>query len=179
MTSLRVWGVLCLLGAVALAIVGLVEPELLTLMAISVVALGLTGAFLLWLALALRDVPRVSARTGLERMATGTALAARTLQDLTGQTPGATRGGIDPFPGVATVVAVTDTGVQVHGDPVVLLDLAVVRPDRAAYSVRIRQIVGAAHVGRLRVDEELPVLVDAQDPYHVTIRWDASARAGG
>ena len=138
---------------------------------VSAIIFAMVGALFLWMHTFMKDVPKVTMRSGLERMATGTALAAQTLQEMTGQGAGVARSGIDPRPGTATVVAVTDTGMLVNADPVVMLDLSVTVDGHDAYAVRIRQIVGKLYVARLQPGATFPVVVDAQDPYQVTIQW--------
>jgi hypothetical protein len=170
-TNFRVWGILFLIGAVGFAVAAFVVPGVLIAFAICAIGFGLVGALFLWMRTFMKDVPKVTMRSGLERMATGTALAAQTLQDMTGQGVGGARSGIDPRPGIAIIEAVTDTGMLVNFDPVVMLDLSVTVGGGEPYAVRIRQIVGKLYVARLVPGATLPVSVDAQDPYQVTIQW--------
>jgi hypothetical protein len=171
MTNFRVWGILFLVGAAGFGVTAFVVPGVLFAFVLCAVAFLLVGALFLWMHTVMKDVPRVSVRSGLERMATGTAFAAQTLQDMTGQAAGVPRSGIDPRLGTAVVVAVTDTGMLVNFDPVVMLDLSVTVDGGEPYAVRIRQIVGKLYVARLAPGATLPVAVDAQDPYQVTIQW--------
>jgi hypothetical protein len=169
--NMRVWGIVFLVVAAGSVVAAFIVPGAPVGFAISAVVFALVGALFLWMHTFMKDVPKVTMRSGLERMAAGTAFAAQTLQDMTGQGVGASRSGIDPRPGTAVVVAVTDTGMLVNSDPVVMLDLSVTVDGGDAYAVRIRQIVGKLHVARLQPGATLPVVVDAQDPYQVTIQW--------
>jgi hypothetical protein len=171
MTNMRVWGILFLVGAVAFLVAGFAVSGVLIAFLVTAIVFAMVGVLFLWLQTFMKDVPKVTMRSGLERMAAGTAFAAQQLQDMTGQGAGVARSGIDPRPGTATVVAVTDTGMLVNSDPVVMLDLSVTVDSRDAYAVRIRQIVGKLYVARLQPGATLPVVVDAQDPYQVTIQW--------
>jgi hypothetical protein len=171
MTNMRVWGILFLVGAAGFLVAGFVVPGVFIAFLATAIIFGMAGGMFLWMHTFMKDVPKVGLRSGLERMATGTALAAQQLQDMTGQGVGVARSGIDPRHGTATVVALTDTGMLVNADPVVMLDLSVTVEGRDAYAVRIRQIVGKLYVARLRPGATLPVVVDAQDPYQVTIQW--------
>jgi hypothetical protein len=169
--NMRVWGIVFLVGAAGLLVAGFVVPGVLIVFLVTAIVFVMVGVLFLWMHTFMKDVPRVTMRSGLERMATGTAFAAQQLQDMTGQGVGVARSGIDPRPGSATVVAVTDTGMLVNADPVVMLDLSVTVDEQDAYAVRIRQIVGKLYVARLQPGATLPVVVDAQDPYQVTIQW--------
>ena len=95
---------------------------------------------------------------------------------MTGQGAGAARGGIDPRPGTAVVVAVTDTGMLVNHDPVVMLDLSVTVGEarRRTRSASARSSASCTSRGSTP-GATLPVVVDAQDPYHVTIQWDETS----
>jgi hypothetical protein len=175
MTNMRVWGILFLVGAAGSLAAGFVLSGVFIVCLVTAIVFAMAGAVFLWMHTSMKDVPKVTMRSGLERMATGTAFAAQQLQDMTGHGAGVARGGIDPRPGTATVVAVTDTGMLVNHDPVVMLDLSVAVGDQDAYAVRIRQIVGKLYVARLQPGATLPVVVDAQDPYHVTIQWNETS----
>jgi len=172
MMNFRFWGIVFLVGAVVFAVAAVAVPAVLIASVICAVAFVLVGGLFLWMHTFMKDVPKVTMRSGLARMATGTAFAAQTLQDMTGQGVGVARSGIDPRPGTATVVAVTDTGMMVNNDPVVMLDLSVTVDGREPYAVRIRQIVGKLYVARLQPGADFPVVVDVQDPYQVTIQWN-------
>jgi hypothetical protein len=175
MMNMRVWGIVFMVGAAGFLVAGIVIPGVLVVFAASAIVFALVGALFLWMHTFMKDVPKVTMRSGLERMAAGTAFAAQTLQDMTGQGVGDARSGIDPRSGNAVVVAVTDTGMLVNSDPVVMLDLSVTVDGGDAYAVRIRQIVGKLYVARLQPGATLPVVVDAQDPYQVTIQWEATS----
>ena len=178
MMNFRLWGTLFLVGAAACVVAAFLVPGGLLGFGICAIAFVFVGVLFVWLHTFMKDVPKVTMRSGLERMATSTAFAAQTLQDMTGKGVGGARSGIDPRPGTATVVAVTDTGMLVNFDPVVMLDLSVTVDGRDAYAARIRQIVGKLNVARLVPGATFPVFVDAQDQYEVTIRWDATSGVG-
>ena len=110
MMNMRFWGILFLAGAAAFLVAGIVVPGVLIVFVASAIVFALVGALFLWMHTFMKDVPKVTMRSGLERMAAGTAFAAQTLQDMTGQGVGGARGGIDPRPGTSVVVAATDTG---------------------------------------------------------------------
>jgi len=175
MTNMRVWGSLFLVGAAGFLVAGFVLPGVFIVFLATAIVFAMAGVLFLWMHTFMKDVPKVTMRSGLERMAAGTALAAQQLQDMTGQGAGVARSGIDPRPGTAEVVAVTDTGMLVNADPVVMLDLSVTVAAQDAYAVRIRQIVGKLYVARLQPGATLPVVVDAQDPYQVTIQWNETS----
>ena len=118
---------------------------------------GSSASLFLWMHTFMKDVPKVGMRSGLERMATGTAFAAQTLQDMTGQAGRCTpRHGIDPRPGTATVVAVTDTGMLVNARSRRGARSICQRDDRREPAVRgapVREVVGKLHAGPARPGE--------------------------
>jgi hypothetical protein len=172
MMNLRFWGIAFLVGAVGFGVAAFVVPGVLIAFLVCAITFALVGVLFVWMHTFMKDVPKVTMRSGLERMAASTAFAAQTLQDMTGQGVGAARSGIDPRSGTATVVAVTDTGMLVNFDPVVMIDLSVTVDGHDAYAVRLRQIVSKLYLARLAPGATLPVSIDAQDPYQVTIQWN-------
>jgi len=95
MMNFRVWGILFLIGAAGFAVAGFLVPGARLAFAVTALAFALVGALVLWLHTFMKDVPKVTLRSGLERMAAGTVLAAQTLQDMTGQGVGGARSDID------------------------------------------------------------------------------------
>lgn len=175
MMNFRFWGVLLLIGAVGFGACAFVVPGALAAFLICAITFALVGALFVGMHSVTKDVPKMTMRSSLERMAASTAFAAQTLQDMTGQGVGGAHSGIDPRSGTATVVAVTDTGMLVNFDPVVMIDLSVTVDGRDAYAVRLRQIVGKLNVARLVPGATLPVSVDTQDQYQVSIQWDETS----
>jgi hypothetical protein len=71
--------------------------------------------------------------------------------------------------GNATVTALSDTGTQVNGAPVMELDLNVTVPGREPYAVKHRQLVAFAAMGNFQPGSSFPVHVDQQDATKIVI----------
>jgi hypothetical protein len=71
--------------------------------------------------------------------------------------------------GNAVVNSITDTGAQVHGSPVMELDLTVTVPGRGPYPVKHRQLIAYQAMGNFQPGKVFPVHVDQHDPTKLVI----------
>ncbi len=76
-------------------------------------------------------------------------------------------------PGAAVIRDARDTGIVVHGDPVVELTLDVSPPGEAAHEVRTATLVPAAARARLLPGVTVPVRIDLAQPDRLAIDWQA------
>jgi hypothetical protein len=77
----------------------------------------------------------------------------------------------DGAPGTASIRQSRDTGIAVHGDPVVELTLDVTPLDGTAYEVRTAALVPAAARARAVAGATVPVRIDQAAPDRVAIDW--------
>ena len=71
--------------------------------------------------------------------------------------------------GLATVVAVRDTGVMVDENPQAELDLQVAVAGLEPYDVTHRQVISRIAIGSFWPGAKVPVRVDPQDPYKLLV----------
>jgi hypothetical protein len=71
--------------------------------------------------------------------------------------------------GLATVVAVRDTGVRVDENPQAELDLQVAVAGLEPYVVTHRQVISRIAIGSFWPGAKVPVRVDPQDPQNVLV----------
>ena len=71
--------------------------------------------------------------------------------------------------GLATVVAVRDTGVMVDENPQAELDLQVAVAGLEPYDVTHRQVISRIAIGSFWPGAKVPVRVDPQDPQNVLV----------
>jgi hypothetical protein len=71
--------------------------------------------------------------------------------------------------GLATVVAVRDTGVMVDENPQAELDLQVAVAGLEPYDVTHRQVISRIAIGSFWPGAKVPVRVDPQDPHNVLV----------
>jgi hypothetical protein len=71
--------------------------------------------------------------------------------------------------GLATVVAVRDTGVMVDDNPQAELDLQVAVAGVEPYTVTHRQVISRIAIGSFWPGAKVPVRVDPQDPQNVLV----------
>jgi hypothetical protein len=90
------------------------------------------------------------------------------LQGMGGGMPGAATYA-SGIAGNARVDALSDTGAQVNGAPVMELDLTVTVPGREPYPVKHRQLVAFAAMGNFQPGSMFPVHVDQQDATKIVI----------
>jgi hypothetical protein len=74
-------------------------------------------------------------------------------------------------PGRATITNVTDTGLLVHFNPQVVLDLAVTIAGRPPYDLRLTTTVPPDHLEQLQAGAALGVRVDPGQPQRLVIDW--------
>jgi hypothetical protein len=71
--------------------------------------------------------------------------------------------------GLATVVAVRDTGVRVDENPQAELDLQVAVAGLEPYDVTHRQVISKIAIGSFWPGAKVPIRVDPQDPQNVLV----------
>ena len=71
--------------------------------------------------------------------------------------------------GLATVVAVRDTGVMVDENPQAELDLQVAVSGLEPYVVTHRQVISRVAIGSFWPGAKVPIRVDPQDPQNVLV----------
>jgi hypothetical protein len=71
--------------------------------------------------------------------------------------------------GLATVVAVRQTGVEVDDNPQAELELSVALAGREPYTVTHRQVISRVAIGGFLPGAKVPVRVDPQDPSNVLV----------
>ncbi|MEA2438629.1 MAG: hypothetical protein QOH76_53 [Thermoleophilaceae bacterium] len=71
--------------------------------------------------------------------------------------------------GLATVVAVRDTGLMVDDNPQAELDLQVAVAGLEPYDVTHRQVISRIAIGSFWPGAKVPVRVDPQDPQKVLV----------
>jgi hypothetical protein len=71
--------------------------------------------------------------------------------------------------GLATVVAVRDTGVMVDENPQAELDLQVAVAGLEPYDVTHRQVISRVAIGSFWPGAKVPVRVDPQDPQKLLV----------
>ena len=71
--------------------------------------------------------------------------------------------------GLATVVAVRDTGVMVDENPQAELDLQVAVAGLEPYDVTHRQVISRIAIGSFWPGAKVPVRVDPEDPQNVLV----------
>lgn len=71
--------------------------------------------------------------------------------------------------GLATVVAVRDTGVMVDENPQAELDLQVAVSGLEPYDVTHRQVISRIAIGSFWPGAKVPIRVDPQDPQNVLV----------
>lgn len=73
------------------------------------------------------------------------------------------------LPAQATVLSVSDAGVRVNDDPVVVLELEVRAPDRAPWRATARQLVSILAIPAVQPGSVLAVRYDPADPSRVAV----------
>jgi hypothetical protein len=76
------------------------------------------------------------------------------------------------LPGMATVTALSDTGVTINDSPLANIQFLVQVPGRAPYPVTKRMTLPRLMVGRVAPGVTVPVKVDPTDPEEIVIDWD-------
>jgi hypothetical protein len=71
--------------------------------------------------------------------------------------------------GLATIVAVRDTGVMVDENPQAELDLQVAVAGLEPYDVTHRQVISRIAIGSFWPGAKVPIRVDPQDPQNVLV----------
>jgi hypothetical protein len=71
--------------------------------------------------------------------------------------------------GLATVVAVRDTGVMIDENPQAELDLQVAVAGFEPYDVTHRQVISRIAIGSFWPGAKVPIRVDPQDPKNVLV----------
>jgi heme exporter protein D len=77
--------------------------------------------------------------------------------------------------GVATLEDFDDTGTTINDNPMVRLRLRVAVGGGEPYAVERKEVVSRLAVGRLRIGERLPVLVDPEERGEVRVLWKEEA----
>jgi hypothetical protein len=75
------------------------------------------------------------------------------------------------IPATGQITGLTQTGMQVNEQPVIAIEMLVHAQGRAAYPVRVREVVPLLLLGSLQ-QGSLPLRVDPAKPDRVVIQWD-------